>query len=564
MYTLRDDVVVISRDKVEGSGDWNSPEYQDTTGSNGKKVMNALSFYKMETGEISEWYIAPMFVNGLEAYDGEINLAFDENLISNEFAIKLCLDYEMKKRKKVVKKELIVALRGKLYFVKFIINPKEDDFEPGVILGRSFMRLAKGVVDFGNGVTIIYPKPDPFEDDSEKTGKSSDDCQSLEKNFHPGGHLTQEEAAKEALAIRISQKFALLEEEGPVIETMAYNDKYKKIIDEIWKDKVELDGNTIKEEEDAVKRVKGEALREKDDPGAFIFPIRLERKVNENALEHTTEKPDRHDPNARDNMKQWKKFYFYKCTTSFCYEKDVAEKLSLGWDCIKQLSERKMVLMFTLKEMTTGYDKIQKKDLWLLKDVVRSLSAPIYRRDLDTTTLIDLIDSDGKLIPEDPQPSVPRIGIPRPLRASMQDLYDKMGRMKIRQDAIEQIEEPTTHLAMLSHSMTSPISSTSLYHYSISSSWMMTSSVEKARVGYVTACLVPQTIANADGTSTSTIPGPVTTKEKAMKKNDVKARSMLQKIVSQLAILGENITQEDLNVKFLRSLPSEWNTHVVV
>ncbi|GJR75529.1 ribonuclease H-like domain-containing protein [Tanacetum coccineum] len=38
----------------------------------------------------------------------------------------------------------------------------------------------------------------------------------------------------------------------------------------------------------------------------------------------------------------------------------------------------------------------------------------------------------------------------------------------------------------------------------------------------------------------------------------------LPKIISQLAILGENISQEDLNLKFLRSLPSEWNTHVVV
>ncbi|GKD93720.1 hypothetical protein Tco_1373557, partial [Tanacetum coccineum] len=36
-----------------------------------------------------------------------------------------------------------------------------------------------------------------------------------------------------------------------------------------------------------------------------------------------------------------------------------------------------------------------------------------------------------------------------------------------------------------------------------------------------------RTTANADGTSTSMIPGPVTTKEKAQKKNDVKARSML-------------------------------------
>ncbi|GJW35224.1 hypothetical protein Tco_0058144 [Tanacetum coccineum] len=38
---------------------------------------------------------------------------------------------------------------------------------------------------------------------------------------------------------------------------------------------------------------------------------------------------------------------------------------------------------------------------------------------------------------------------------------------------------------------------------------------------------VTRTIANADGTSTSTIPGPVTTEENAQKKNDVKARSML-------------------------------------
>ncbi|GJW76151.1 ribonuclease H-like domain-containing protein [Tanacetum coccineum] len=39
--------------------------------------------------------------------------------------------------------------------------------------------------------------------------------------------------------------------------------------------------------------------------------------------------------------------------------------------------------------------------------------------------------------------------------------------------------------------------------------------------------------------------------------------SWLQKIVNQLAILGENISQKDLNFKFLRSLPSEWNTHIV-
>ncbi|GKE25888.1 hypothetical protein Tco_1441272 [Tanacetum coccineum] len=68
---------------------------------------------------------------------------------------------------------------------------------------------------------------------------------------------------------------------------MAYNDQYKKILDGIWKDKVELDGMTVKEDEEAVKRIKGEALKEKEYHSKFIFPIRLEGKVDENALGDT-------------------------------------------------------------------------------------------------------------------------------------------------------------------------------------------------------------------------------------------------------------------------------------
>ncbi|GKB06695.1 hypothetical protein Tco_0834928, partial [Tanacetum coccineum] len=95
------------------------------------------------------------------------------------------------------------------------------------------------------------------------------------------------------------------------------------------------------------------------------------------------------------------------------------------------------------------------------------------------------------------------------------------------------------------------------------------------------------------GTSTTTkMTVPATIEEKTWKKNDVKARSLLlmalpnehqltfdyasssesldsifnrlQKLVSRLAILGVVTPPEDLNVKFLRSLPSEWDTHVVV
>ncbi|GJT86925.1 hypothetical protein Tco_1068642 [Tanacetum coccineum] len=115
------------------------------------------------------------------------------------------------------------------------------------------------------------------------------------------------------------------------------------------------------------------------------------------------------------------------------------------------------MITYGLCQMTIGYEKIQKNYLWLLSmfdarhqngyvnvawliarksrvltdSVVRSLSAPIYYRDLDTTTLRELIDSKGRLIPEDPQPGVLKVGILRPPRASMQDLYDRMGRMEI-------------------------------------------------------------------------------------------------------------------------------------
>nr|GEX49498.1 ribonuclease H-like domain-containing protein [Tanacetum cinerariifolium] len=38
----------------------------------------------------------------------------------------------------------------------------------------------------------------------------------------------------------------------------------------------------------------------------------------------------------------------------------------------------------------------------------------------------------------------------------------------------------------------------------------------------------------------------------------------LQKLINQLDILGKTISQEDINLKFLRSLPSEWKTHTLI
>ncbi|GJV59546.1 hypothetical protein Tco_1465646 [Tanacetum coccineum] len=96
----------------------------------------------METKEVCERYITPCFVEGLDAYEGITDFEYENNLISNDFAIKLGLQYEvMKNGVKVVNCGLLVAIKGELYFVGFVINPEEDDFEPGVIFRRSFLRL---------------------------------------------------------------------------------------------------------------------------------------------------------------------------------------------------------------------------------------------------------------------------------------------------------------------------------------------------------------------------------------------------------------------------------------
>ncbi|GJY44626.1 hypothetical protein Tco_0432839 [Tanacetum coccineum] len=64
---------------------------------------------------------------------------------------------------------------------------------------------------------------------------------------------------------------------------------------------------------------------------------------------------------------------------------------------------------------------------------------------------------------------------------------------------------------------------------------------------------VARTTTNEDGTSTTTIPSAVTAEQKILKKTDLKARSILM-----MTLLGEIITPEELNLKFLRSLPTEW------
>ncbi|GJZ78141.1 hypothetical protein Tco_0642813 [Tanacetum coccineum] len=95
---------------------------------------------------------------------------------------------------------------------------------------------------------------------------------------------------------------------------------------------------------------------------------------------------------------------------------------------------------------------------------------------------------------------------------------------------------------------------------------------------------VAQTTTNGDGASTSLIPSLVTTEEKAQKKNDVKARSMLLTALPNEHLMtfnqykdaktlfaaiqtrfgGNEATKKTQKTLLKQILPSEWNTYVVV
>ncbi|GKE33006.1 hypothetical protein Tco_1452328 [Tanacetum coccineum] len=110
-------------EKIKSEGNWDGPEYQDTVDSGKIKEVKAFTFHRMETEEVCECYITPCFIEGLYAYDGVTDLDYENNLISNEFTIKLGLQYKVKKNgEKVVNRE-----------------------------------LTKAIVDFGSGTLTIYP-----------------------------------------------------------------------------------------------------------------------------------------------------------------------------------------------------------------------------------------------------------------------------------------------------------------------------------------------------------------------------------------------------------------------
>ncbi|GJU52446.1 retrotransposon ORF1 [Tanacetum coccineum] len=429
--------------------------------------------------------------------------------------------------------------------------------------------MTKAITDFGVGTITIYPDIDPFLEDTEEEEKSMDDWdQFLDFNLDDipllGGEEIPpfEEAAKEALTLRISKKFALLEEVGvntliatflildipidrdaPIVVGQGFRCTISGIVNTPERLFLTFDGFCHQTFRAARSDVIRNGESDSDD--------------EEELWEETMLKPDHRDPNALGNLKPWRR---YNTKLENLLPRHVYSPCVVNWDILNGMGcdgEIDDMLRIKLREAESneeiftykiikfrvggrahnltllefarrlgfyhadeleedGFDmyfqgglrsddnfnaqeywlsisreenlglsrshastirkpilrvrecglvdcegmkkkgvgtqresqiccgqfitKITRKARVLTDAVLRSLSAPIYCRDLDTTILRELIDSEGRLIPEDPQSGVPRVGIPRPPIASMQDLYDKMSSIEIRQEAIERME----------------------------------------------------------------------------------------------------------------------------
>ncbi|GJW93828.1 DNA-directed DNA polymerase [Tanacetum coccineum] len=375
---LGEDNRISLNDGVESNGEWDTSKYHDTTDSEKKKEAKAFTFYRMETEEISERYDAPCFVNDLEAYDGEINLEHDKNLISNEFA--------------------------------FIINPEEDDIEPRVVLGRSFLRLTKGIADFRNRIITIYPDLDPFNDvDSDKAIDLEDVWEVILEGIDFGG----------------------------IPKSMGSSCHHM----------LNLDGEIEANKEEATKEViKGyKTLREKEDQGVFILPIRLEANIDSFALAHISSNINVMPYQIYTKLGREDAKPIAKKITMLNHS--MAEPMGILRDVLCQVGVTIILAKFlildmpvdkdvpivigrsflytcggiinTIKKTTSTFDerelelkesmvcygrfvtKIAKRLGILTDEVLDGLSAPTYYRALDIFPLKELTGPNGRLIAED-------------------------------------------------------------------------------------------------------------------------------------------------------------------
>ncbi|GJX88672.1 hypothetical protein Tco_0340686 [Tanacetum coccineum] len=371
---LEEDNRISLNDGVESNEEWDTPKYHDTIDSGKKKEAKAFAFYQMETEDISERYDAACFVNGLGAYDREINLEHDKNLISN--AVKLCLEHEVKNGDKIVKKELIVALRGEIYFVTFIINPEEDDIKPRVVLGRSFLSVKLNALEMKDDWDVILEGID-FGEIPKLMGPSCGDT------------------IKEMLEIKVNEMGELCEE---FYSTYEFNEVVPN--DELMKKKV----------------IKFRLCGQVHSLSILDFARRL-------GLYTSAEIQD--DGYVTYFLGALRNYYHFNAN-QYWLSISSEEELLLSRSLAKTI--RKPVLRNLYANVA-----------WLLAKWMKRKGVGTHREreTLDVLTLRELTGPNGKLIPKDPAPGIPRVATPKGQRPTITDLYDKIGQLETRHRKLE-------------------------------------------------------------------------------------------------------------------------------
>ncbi|GJU56618.1 hypothetical protein Tco_1230332 [Tanacetum coccineum] len=404
--------------------------------------------------------------------------------------------------------------------------------------------MTKAITDFGAGTVTIYPDIDPFLEEIEEEEKINDDWDHLlefnindiplldEEELSPfvckmgkssrnkkramenlnffyqdigtsssaGGHLTQEEAAKEALAIRMSQKFALLEEERPIIETMAYqtntgsdiNTMPYRIYEQRGREEMKkvdrgitMLNHTQGEAMGILTNVFGVRMAAYQYSGELLEPYdgfchQTFRAARSNFIRNAESDSDdnlrtmgTHDDEAGSSRSKRSRQHE---TVEEVLLPQVHHEFLLWEGCNRDAKSRRFGTKSSVELEEEGFNVYfegglhsdehfnahdywlsisQEENLGLSRSHTSTIKKPILRvihkmityglcqrttrkragtqkeSQICCGQFISKIARKCRVLTEDVS-SVPRVGIPRPPRASMQDLYDRMGRMEIR------------------------------------------------------------------------------------------------------------------------------------
>nr|GEV16678.1 retrotransposon Orf1 [Tanacetum cinerariifolium] len=408
---LGQDVIEISSDRNEGLGDWDSPEYKDTVGIRGKKEPKALVFQKMYSEEDSDQYIA-------------------------EF--KLCLKYEVRKGKKPVKKKLIVSLRGDISFVQFIINPEEDEFEPGLIF-RSDEKGNPNLDDLEMLHNFDFDEITQIETDLSPMTSRAYDHEAGSSRIKRSRHV---ETIEEALLPNIHHEF--LEWSGCSREAKSrYNTRLATLLPKLIYSPHIMDWQLLHkigygEEIDHMLKISLEEAQSNKD---ILFSVAWVRAFNirepiSPELCYEFYATYVFDEVSVDDELQSKKIISFRLG-GYAHSPTLLE-------FARRLRVLHKMITYGLYQRTTGYEKIQKNDLWLLSmfearhqngyaNVAWVIVKWIKRKGVGSHK--DSKICCGQFISK----------IIRKSKVFTEDLYERIGSMDIRHEAIKRMEYRHTY-----------------------------------------------------------------------------------------------------------------------